>query len=201
MPLDDGFGPLGWLLALLLILACTSVTKIAVVFGALRVGLSAEAVLPWIVLIVPVFAIAAVISGPAVVAVLGSADLAQMTEALTTGDVSALEAMFEPLLAGCRRSADPGELALWAELSGLDPADVRVVIPAFAFTELREACELAVLVIVPLLAVDLAAAQLVSASGLAITPSPLITLPAKLALFLAVGGFSSLARNLVAGYG
>jgi len=75
-----------------------------------------------------------------------------------------------------------------------------VLVPAFLVTELAEGFAIAVLIIVPFLVIDLVVAQVVTLLGLIQQPIPLLTLPLKLLLFLAVDGWDTVIGGLVEGY-
>lgn len=192
-------GPWVVLVALPIVLAvATAFTKASVVLGALRVGLGAEVILPWSAMGALALVITGVVMGPVVVETMTVVDAAGGVEAIAGG--RAWGAVAEPLLAFLGRHAAPEELSFFAELQGVAPDDPRVRVPAFLVTELGEALHMAVLILLPLVIVDLVAAQVLTLLGLATAPGPLVTLPLKLLLFLAAGGFDVVVRGLVEGY-
>jgi type III secretion protein R len=76
-----------------------------------------------------------------------------------------------------------------------------VVVPAFVITELKEAFQIAFLVFLPFLVLDMLIANILLALGMqSLSPSQ-VSLPFKLLLFVAVDGWSLLARGLILGYG
>ncbi len=78
--------------------------------------------------------------------------------------------------------------------------DFAVLAPAFVVSELRRAFTIGFLVFLPFLVVDLAVANVLLALGLTQLSPTTIALPFKLLLFVAVDGWSLLARGLAAGY-
>lgn len=78
--------------------------------------------------------------------------------------------------------------------------DLFVIIPAFVLTELKEAFEIGFLVFLPFLVLDMVVANVLLALGMqSLSPSQ-VSLPFKLLLFVAVDGWSLLARGLILGY-
>ena len=186
----------------LLLTACTSFTKVSVVLSALRVGLGAERILPW----GSVFALAVVMTG-VIMAPIGlataasieaSGGLGHLAGGLSTWESwSAWETALEPLVSFMTTHADVQELEFFAGLQGLDSGHPLVLIPAFLVTELASAFAMAVVILVPLVAVDVLLAQLYALIGLPGQSQLLVALPAKLLLFLAVDGWDVVLGGLV----
>lgn len=192
MDLELTAGATTWLLLTLAPLAaicCTAFAKASVVLSAVRVGLGAEALLPWSAVFALSVVVAAVIMGP----------VAQEVAALQGGPVDAL-GMLEPLAAFLRRHAEVGEVAYFADLGGVAEGHPLALVPAFLVTELGEALEMAVVILIPFVLVDLVIAQLVALIGLSGQVQASAALPVKLLLFLAVGGWDIVVRGLVEGY-
>jgi type III secretion protein R len=94
------------------------------------------------------------------------------------------------------------ELARRARPGGPAPEahDLPVLAPAFVVSELRRAFSMGFLVFLPFLVVDLVVASVLLALGLTQLSPTSVALPLKLLLFVAVDGWSLLARGLVLGY-
>jgi type III secretory pathway component EscR len=185
----------------LLAITCTAFTKASVVLSALRVGLGAELLLPWSAVFALSLAITVVVMGPVAAASLEALEVAGGIEGLARGPGSQLAGVLEPLLEFLARHADPGELGFFVELQGVPAEHPLALIPAFLITELGEALQISLLILVPFVLVDLVVAQVLLLLGLAGgSAQPLISLPLKIALFLAVGGWGVVVRGLVEGY-
>lgn len=170
---------------------CTAFAKASVVLSAVRVGLGAEALLPYSAVFALALVAAAVVMGP----------VAQEVVALHgAGAPLDVAAMFEPLVAFLGRHADAGELRYFAGLNAVDPSHPLALVPAFLLTELGEALEMAALIIIPFVLVDLVLAQLVALIGLPGQVQTAAALPVKLLLFVAVGGWDAVVRGLIEGY-
>ncbi len=185
-------GAPAWILlaALPLFLAtCTAFTKVSVVFAALRTALGAEMLLPWTAVVALSTVVTAVIMGPVALAIapliefggLGPEALAPVAEFLS-------------------RHADPEQLDVFAATQALPVDHPLVLIPAFLVTELSEALHMAVVILLPFAIVDLIVAQIFVLLGLPGQPLPLVSLPLKVLLFLAIGGWQVVILGLIQGY-
>jgi type III secretory pathway component EscR len=185
----------------LLAITCTAFTKASVVLSALRVGLGAEQLLPWSAVFALSLAITAVIMGPVAAASLQALAEAGGIAGLREGPGAQISAVLAPLQEFLARHAEPGELDFFADLQGLPAEHPLALVPAFLVTELGEALQISLLILVPFVLVDLVLAQVLVLMGLGGGQTqPLVGLPLKIALFLAVGGWDVIVRGLVEGY-
>jgi len=197
-------GVLAWLALTagpLLAITCTAFTKASVVLSALRVGLGAEQLLPWSAVFALSLAITAVIMGPVAAASLAALAEAGGVDAIRQGPVAQIVDVLAPLQEFLARHADPTELDFFVDLQGLPAEHPLALVPAFLVTELGEALQISLLILVPFVLVDLVVAQVLVLLGLGGGQTqPLVGLPLKVALFLAVGGWDVIVRGLVEGY-
>lgn len=180
--------------------AATAFAKSSVLLGAVRVGLGAEALLPLPVILALAIVVTAVVMAPTAGAVLSEIDARGGFAALADAAPSEWLDAATPWTDFLRRHSDPSELASFAELQSRSVDDPLVLVPAFLTTELREALQMAVVVLVPLVIVDLLVAHASALLGLATLPTPLVSVPLKLLLFLAVNGWDVVIGGLVEGY-
>jgi flagellar biosynthetic protein FliP len=95
------------------------------------------------------------------------------------------------------------DLALFVNLAGLDQPrttdDVPnyVLIPGFVISELRTAFQMAFVIYVPFLVIDMVVSTAMLSMGMLMLPPTLISLPFKLLLFVMVDGWQLLSRSLV----
>lgn len=82
----------------------------------------------------------------------------------------------------------------------IDKDDFRVLIPAFATSELKEAFQIGFIVFVPFLIVDMVVANTLLAMGMSMLSPVVISLPFKLLLFVLVDGWYLVCRGLVLSY-
>ncbi|MFO7561655.1 MAG: flagellar type III secretion system pore protein FliP [Enhygromyxa sp.] len=193
----------GWLLLAslpLLLAACTAFTKIAVVLGALRIGLGAERLLPAGSMLALALVITALVMAPV------AEDC--LAELVGLGGYSALAAaplelgprVLDPLWEFLAVHAEPEEIDMFAELAGRGGDDPLVLAPAFLLGELGRGLALAVMILLPFVVVDLICAQVLVLLGLGNTPTAVLALPGKILLFLAADGWSTVVVGLIEGY-
>jgi type III secretion protein R len=184
----------------LVLAACTAFTKISVVLAALRHGLSAERLLPFGSMLALALVITALVMAPVAEACLTALELAGGVEALTAAPLELGRELLAPLWEFQRTHAEQDQLELFAELSGRAIDEPVVLVPAFLVSELGRALELAVMILIPFVVVDLMCAQVLVLLGLSTTPTTVIALPAKILLFLAADGWGTVIVGLVEGY-
>lgn len=179
----------------------TSFTRIAIVFHFLRQALGTQEMpsnqmMVGLTLFLTFFIMAPVgerIHADAVVpAMAGQIDV---TEALTRGAPPLREFMLKQT-----RETD---LALFVELGKVarpsTPADLpmRVVIPAFAISELKTGFQMGFFLFVPFLLIDLVVSTTLLSMGMLQLPPAMISLPFKILLFVLIDGWHLVVGSLV----
>lgn len=115
---------------------------------------------------------------------------------------AALERAWAPLREFLFKQTRKADLALFIEIAGdkeLDPAQVPAssVIPAFVISELKTAFQMAFMIYVPFLVLDLVVASILMSMGMMFLPPVLVSLPLKLVIFVLVDGWNLLVGSLV----
>lgn len=184
----------------LLAITCTSFTKISIVLSALRAGLS-EWLIPWSAVFALSVALTAVVMGPIALECFAALERMGGVVGLSQGPGTAVVPVLAPLQGFLQAHADAGELEFFAGLQGGAADHPLALVPAFLITELGEALQIALIVLVPFVLVDLIVGQVLVLMGLTNTQSqPLVSLPFKISLFLAIGGWDLLVRQILEGY-
>jgi flagellar biosynthetic protein FliP len=99
------------------------------------------------------------------------------------------------------------DLTRFAEIAGggpyVRPADVplAVVLPAFVASELKTALEIGIVIYLPFLVIDLIVASILMALGMMMVSPATVSLPVKIALFVAVDGWSLVLGALAKSFG
>jgi type III secretion protein R len=211
-------GPMGLLLLLagltvlpFGVVVLTSFCKVSVVLSLTRSALGTQGAPPTLVLTGLAAVLSLAIMAPTTEAMLqrgrGAFGRGEPTSAELLG---AVRAMGEPLHAFLRRH---GSAELRAELASLG-GEVRpgvpgtpagedawaVVIPAFVLTELKAAFQMGFLIFLPFLVVDMVVANVLLALGMQTLSPSQVSLPFKILLFVAVDGWSAIARGLLLSY-
>lgn len=184
----------------LLLAACTAFTKISVVFAALRLGLGAERLLPYGSMLALALVVTGLVMAPVAEACLVALDLAGGIEAVMAAPLQVGDEVLAPLWQFLADQADPKQVELFADLSERAPEQPAVLVPAFLLSELARGLQLAVMILLPFVVVDLICAQVLVLLGLNHTPTAVLALPAKILLFLAADGWTTVVVALVEGY-
>jgi flagellar biosynthetic protein FliP len=79
------------------------------------------------------------------------------------------------------------------------PADLpmRIVVPAFAISELKTAFEIGFLIFLPFLIIDVVVSSVLLSMGMMMLPPVLVSLPFKLLLFVLVDGWNLVVGSIV----
>jgi flagellar biosynthetic protein FliP len=118
----------------------------------------------------------------------------------------ALERGWEPLRAFLLKHTRERDLGLMVELSRQErpatAADVgaTTLIPAFVISELRTSFQLAFVLFIPFLVIDMVVASILMSMGMMMLPPMMIALPIKILLFVLADGWHLVVRSLVQSY-
>jgi len=179
----------------------TSFTRIAIVFHFLRQALGTQEMpsnqmLVGLTLFLTIFVMAPVgerINTLAIEpALAGKIDVQQ-----------ALERGAPPLREFMLKQTRQADLALFVDLGRLPrpntPSDLpmRVVIPAFAISELKTGFQMGFFLFVPFLLIDLIVSTTLLSMGMLQLPPMMISLPFKILLFVMIDGWNLLVASLV----
>ena len=95
------------------------------------------------------------------------------------------------------------DLALFVDIANLEspntPEDVplHVLIPGFVISELRTAFQIAFVIFIPFLVIDMVVASVLMSMGMMMLPPIIVSLPFKILLFVLVDGWYLLIKSLV----
>ena len=101
------------------------------------------------------------------------------------------------------KQVDEKDLALFVNLSGMEPPEkpedipLHILIPSFMISELRTGFEIAFLIFVPFLVIDMVVASVLMSMGMMMLPPIMVALPFKILLFVLVDGWYLLIQSLV----
>ncbi|WP_308446451.1 flagellar type III secretion system pore protein FliP [Chitinimonas sp. BJYL2] len=115
----------------------------------------------------------------------------------------AVERASKPLKQFMIKQTRQKDLALFIELSqsakpqGPDDISLKVLVPAFVTSELKTAFQIAFLVFIPFLIIDMVVASVLMAMGMMMVSPVTISLPFKIILFVLVDGWTLLIGSLV----
>lgn len=95
------------------------------------------------------------------------------------------------------------DLALFVDIAKLpapnnaDDIPLHVLIPGFVISELRTAFQIAFVIFIPFLVIDMVVASVLMSMGMMMLPPIIVSLPFKLLLFVLVDGWYLLVKSLV----
>ena len=118
----------------------------------------------------------------------------------------AVDAAQAPMRAFMIKQTRQSDFELFAKLAKLGPqerpetAPMRVLIPAFATSELKTAFQIGFLVFIPFLVIDMVVASVLMSLGMMMLSPVLVALPFKLMLFVLADGWNLLLGSLAASF-
>jgi len=183
-----------------ILLLMTSYLRIAVVLGFLQNALAVGSALPNLVLSGLSLFLTGIVMAPVLHQIYVGAYLPM--EHGRIGLNAALAAAEGPLRTWMEAQVNPKDVLLFEQLRHLAPMPMAkvpffVLVPGFVISQLTEAFRMAVMIYAPFVVVDLAVQSILLAAGMMMLPPTLISLPIKLLLFLAAGGWPVVVGGLV----
>jgi type III secretion protein R len=192
------------------VLMLTSFSKIAVVLSLARSAMGTQQAPPTIVLTGLAAVLSAHIMAPVMERMYDSGRIAYQEVESGAQILSAADRAAEPLRAFLIKHGSPDERARFVDLARelrppeeadqVQELNLFVIIPAFVITELKEAFQIGFLIFLPFLVLDMVIANVLLALGMQTLSPSQVSLPFKILLFVAVDGWSLLARGLILGY-
>jgi flagellar biosynthetic protein FliP len=187
-----------------IVLMMTAFTRIVIVLAILRQALGAGQAPPNQVLIGLSLFLTLFVMGPVVDKVNTDAVQPYMAEQIDA--TTALQRGAEPLKRFMLDQTRESDIATFVRISGgkgFDkPEDVplRILVPAFATSELKSAFQIGFLIFIPFVIIDLVVASALMSMGMMMLSPVLISLPFKLMLFVLVDGWSLVMGTLAASF-
>jgi flagellar biosynthetic protein FliP len=179
----------------------TSFTRIAIVFHFLRQAIGTQEIPSNQMVIGLTLFLTAFIMAPTAARINELAVQPAMAGQIDA--MTALERGAPPLREFMLRQTREADLALFVELARIPrPAStaelpMRVVIPAFAISELKTGFQMGFFLFVPFLLVDLVVSTVLLSIGMLQLPPMMISLPFKVLLFVMIDGWNLLVGSLV----
>jgi len=187
-----------------IVLMMTAFTRIVIVLAILRQALGAGQAPPNQVIMGLSLFLTLFVMGPVVDQV-----NAQAVQPYMEGRIDATTAMstgVEPLKKFMLDQTRESDIATFVRISGGQgfdkPEDVplRILVPAFATSELKSAFQIGFLIFIPFVIIDLVVASVLMSMGMMMLSPVLISLPFKLMLFVLVDGWGLIMGTLAASF-
>ena len=187
-----------------IVLMMTSFTRIVIVLGLLRQAIGAGQSPPNQVIVGLSLFLSMFVMGPVIDRI--NTDAVQPYMAGTIDANVALDRATVPLKKFMLDQTRETDIATFVRISGGQgfntPEDVpmRILIPAFATSELKTAFQIGFLIFIPFVIIDLVVASVLMSMGMMMLSPVLISLPFKLMLFVLVDGWSLVMGTLAASF-
>ena len=188
-------------LAPALLMMLTSFTRIVIVLGFLRQALGVQQTPPNTVLIGLALFLTFFIMQPVWQTINSEAVAPYMA-----GEINyqqAVEAAAGPLRSFMLRQTREKDIALFIKMAKASPPaspdelPFHIAMPAFVISELKSAFQLAFVIYIPFLVVDLVVASSLMSMGMFMLPPVMISLPFKILLFVMIDGWHLLVKSIV----
>lgn len=184
-----------------LLVMFTSFTRIVVVLSLLRQAIGGQQVPPNLVIIGLALFLTYFIMSPTVDVVSKDALNPYLEKQISLKEAFAKA---EPTVkAFMLRQTREKDIALFLHIAkestpaSPEALPLRVVVPAFAISELKTAFEIGFLIYLPFLIIDMVVSSILLSMGMMMLPPVLISLPFKLLLFVLVDGWNLVVGSLV----
>jgi len=184
-----------------LVLTMTSFTRLVIVFSLLRHAMGTQQAPPNQVMVGLALFLTFFVMRPVWVQVNDHALAPYLDGEIQEGE--AFENAIQPFRSFMFQETRKKDLGLFVELSNTvvpkEPADVptSVLVPAFITSELKTAFEIAFLLYIPFLVIDMVVASVLMSMGMMLLPPIMISLPFKLMLFVLADGWNMVVKSLV----
>ncbi|MEJ8825673.1 flagellar type III secretion system pore protein FliP [Variovorax humicola] len=196
------FTALSFLPAILLMM--TGFTRIVIVLSLLRQALGTQSAPPNQVVIGLSLFLTFFVMGPTIDRVYNEAYLPYTSNTMKFEE--ALAKAEAPMRQFMLKQTRQSDFALFARLARL-PADataqtasMRVLIPAFATSELKSAFQIGFMIFIPFLVIDIVVSSVLMSLGMMMLSPVLVALPFKLMLFVLADGWNLLIGSLAASF-
>jgi flagellar biosynthesis protein FliP len=187
-----------------ILLMTTAFTRIVIVLAILRQALGAGQAPPNQVLIGLSLFLTLFVMSPVVDKI--NADAVQPYMAGTLDAMAAFDKGIVPLRQFMMDQTRESDIATFVRISGgtgfASPEEVplRILVPAFATSELKTAFQIGFLIFIPFVILDLVVASVLMSMGMMMLSPVLISLPFKIMLFVLVDGWSLVMGSLAGSF-
>lgn len=179
----------------------TSFTRIVVVLSFLRQAIGVQQIPPNPVIIGLSLFITLFVMSPTIDLVFKDSISPYLEKKIDLKE--AIKKAEEPLKTFMLKNTRQKDLALFIKLSKQSQTDstkevpMRVIVPAFAISELKTAFEIGFIIFIPFLIVDMVVSSILLSMGMMMLPPVMISLPFKLLLFVLVDGWGLIIGTIV----
>ena len=184
-----------------LVLTMTSFTRLVVVFSLLRQALGTQQAPPNQVIVGLALFLTFFIMSPVFTKVHKEALVPYLEGQIHEGE--ALDKILPAFRTFMLRQTRAKDLEVFQQISRtplpktIDEIPTTILIPAFITSELKTSFEIAFLLYIPFLVIDMVVASVLMSLGMMLLPPIMISLPFKLMLFVLVDGWNLIVESMV----
>jgi len=184
-----------------MILTMTAFTRLVVVFSLLRHAMGTQQAPPNQVMVGLAVFLTFFVMQPVWVQVQEEAVTPYLEGQIT--EKEAVDSALPPMRSFMLKQIRKKDLGMFVEFSKIPPpSDINevptsVIIPAFITSELKTSFEIAFLLYIPFLVIDMVVASVLMSMGMMMLPPVMISLPFKLMLFVLADGWAMVVDSLV----
>lgn len=190
-----------------LLILTTAFTRIVIVLGFVRTALGTQNIPPTQVIVGLSLFLSLFVMAPTYQQINDQALQPYMRKENPISFDEAVKRAEKPLREFMLKNTYEGDLKMFVEMkpNGKQPktredVDLMTLIPAFVISELKTAFIIGFYIFVPFVIIDLIVASLMMGMGMMMMPPIVVSLPAKLLVFVLADGWSVLIRTLLSGY-
>lgn len=187
-----------------LLMVATCFTRIAIVLSMTRQALGTMQTPPNQVVMGLALFLTFAVMGPVFTRAYNEAIIPYTEDQLTNSQ--AMEKLFVPFREFMLRHTRETDLQLFVEITKTEEPDSPeklgplVVIPAFVISELNSAFQIAFLIYLPFVILDMIISSVLTSMSMITLPPTVISLPIKLMLFVIIDGWHLIIGNLIKSY-
>lgn len=188
-----------------ILILTTAFTRIVIILGFTRTALGTQNIPPNQVLIGLSLFLTVYVMGPTYGRIFDEAITPYMRAEQPISFDEAVKRAERPLRDFMLKNTYEGDLILFQEFRGEKPKtrdDIKLMslIPAFVISELKTAFIIGFYIFIPFVVIDLIVASMLMGMGMMMMPPVVVSLPAKLLVFILADGWSVLMRSILSGY-
>lgn len=189
-----------------ILILTTAFTRIVIILSFVRTALGTQAIPPNQVIVGLSLFMTFFVMGPTFDRVNKEAIAPYMAKKNPISYEKAIARAQVPVKDFMLKNTYEGDLKMFLEIRKQAPRnreelDIMSLIPAFVISELKTAFIIGFYIFVPFVIIDLIVASVLMGMGMMMMPPVVVSLPAKLLVFVLADGWAVLAHSILSGYG
>lgn len=188
-----------------ILILTTAFTRIVIILSFTRQALGTQSIPPNQVLIGLSLFLTFFVMGPTYTEINDKALKPYMAEGSTMTLEQAIDNAERPLRDFMLKNTYESDLMMFQDCRGTraetrDDLDLMTLVPAFVISELKTSFIIGFYIFVPFVIIDLIVASILMGMGMMMMPPVVVSLPAKILVFILADGWSVLIKSILAGY-